>query len=203
MQVNIQIDKSSLSQIESKIKDYPAQSKNAIVAVLNRALTSANTQMKRSVTQKYKISQSNLTGYSKLIKLSKATYSNLDANIAVEGRNLTLYRFATGTKIPKTRAGKTMKQIKRLSTPKVQVIKGKSSNMQKSIHPFIARAKGTLATGGENYQIYARNADGTIRVLRTLSTAHMVNNSVVLSDIQKTVSDTVDKRVLVELDRYL
>lgn len=192
------IDTQNLNSLGKTMKQFPDVAAKSIPAAINRTLSTANTRMQKEITTKYKIKKSDLSGGSKykseksnnLIKVKKATTKDAQGRIDVRGSTLTLARFLQGNRTPVSHKGKTMAQIKRIRFPKVQVKRGTTKRVGGS---FVATAKN--ATG-----LFARNENGKLRMLHTLSVAQMAGNQEVLETTQQSAMADLEKRIEHELD---
>lgn len=198
----ISIDTTKLENLSKVMKKAPPEiAQKALPAAVNRTLTTVSTQMQKEITTRYKIKKSDITGGKKyksessnnLITVKKASSKNPSGQLTVRGSTLTLSRFLQGQKVPISHKGKTMKAIKRLKSPKVQVKRGGVKSVNRA---FIQRAKGT--TG-----IFVRDENNKLRMLRTLSVAQMAGNKEVLKVAEQTAIDTLEKRMVHEIEYRL
>ncbi len=198
----INIDTTKLENLSKVMKKAPPEiTQKALPAAVNRTLTTVNTQMKKEITTRYKIKKSDISGGKKyksessnnLITVKKASSKNPSGQLTVRGSTLTLSRFLQGQKTPVSHKGKTMKAIKRLKSPKVQVKRGGVKSVNRA---FVQRSKG--ATG-----IFVRDQNNKLRMLRTLSVAQMAGNKEVLKIAEQTAIDTLEKRMEHEIEYRL
>lgn len=195
------IDTQNIDNLSKAMKKFPDIAAKSIPAAINRTLSTANTRMQKEITIKYKIKKSDLSGGSKykseksnnLIRVKKATAKDAQGRIDVRGSTLTLGRFLQGNRSPISHKGKTMTQIKRIRFPKVQVKRGSTKQVGGS---FVAVAKN--ATG-----LFARDENGKLRMLHTLSVAQMAGNKEVLETTQQSAMEDLEKRIEHELDYRL
>ena len=135
VRVDAQFDQNELRKLTDALKDIPKECKSGLVSAVNKSVKSTNTAMQKAITQRYNIKKQSLTNgdfesasSSKLITVHQATKSSLNADILIESHRLSfnVKRGMVSPVTPKSYKGKTMKQIKRMSSPKVKVLKGKS-----------------------------------------------------------------------------
>jgi hypothetical protein len=190
--MELSIDTSQLKTLSKAMKEFPTIAKKALPAAINRTVSTVNTKMQKEITTRYKIKKSDLSGGSKykgeksnnLIKVKKASVQDPSGNINIRSGTLTLSRFLQLPKSPVPVKGKTKKAIQKIKPPKVQVKRGGTKPVKGT---FVLKANGT--TG-----IFARDENGKLRMLRTLSAAQMASNKDVMKVVEETAGETLQQR---------
>jgi hypothetical protein len=199
--MEMSINTNGMKSLSKTMKKFPGITEKALPPAINRTLTTVNTKMQKEITMKYRIKKSDLNGGSQyksetsnnLIKIKKASNKDPSGKLTVRGSSLTLSRFLQGNKSPVSHKGKTMKQIKKLKSPKVQVKKGDSKPVKGA---FVQKAKGTVG-------IFQRDQNGKLQMLRTLSVAQMASNKEISNTANKIAKETLEKRLEHEMKRRI
>lgn len=201
--VMVNIDTRDLARLTRKLKIIPGEMPDAILSAINKSLASVNTKMQREITVKYKIKKKDLNGKgnkyksersNNLIKLKKATRTNINANIEVRGSSLTLARFLSKPKKPVKTKGKTAAAIKKIPQPTVQVFQGGRKRLSQDPKTFVAKGR------GKTIGIFKRQPSGALTVLRTLSVAQMASNPDVLKAVQAEAKTIMAKKISEEIN---
>lgn len=191
------MDQASLRKLTEELRAYPKEAKAGIVSAINKSVHSVNVAMKREICKKYNLAQKDLSGggafksaaSNNLIRENKANYANLNASITVRGGMLNPgARFLNTPKQPKSRKGKTMRQIRKIKYPKVMIFRG----AKKTMPAFTARGRG--GTMG----VFMRDGD-TLKMQKTLSVAQMASNE----DVWKRTSETAQKVLAEKVEQEL
>lgn len=212
VRVDAQFDQNELKKLTNALKDMPKECKSGLVSAVNKSVKTTNTAMQKGVTQRYNIKKQSLTNgdfesasSSKLITVHQATKSSLNADILIKSHRLSfnVKRGMVSPITPKSHKGKTMKQIKRMSLPKVKVLKGKSKAFKGG---FIATAVTTNEKGEKKPTtgLFSRDkSSGILKFHRTLSVSHMVRQKQIAEATQKAAKEALTKNVAHEIEYRL
>lgn len=198
--MNIRIDTSEIDKLYKTLNYLPKELPAAVASSLNKTLTSTNSQLQKQISKKYNIEKKDLSGSKKykseksnnLITIKKANYKNMSAYIIVRGPVLTLSRFLVSPKSPVSFKGKTMKQIKKIRRPTVNVVRTKISTIRKKHNAFVAK-------NGEHLAIFERTDNGSINMLRTTSIAQMASDKDIAEVVSKHSETMLSKKIQQEI----
>ncbi len=198
--MNIRIDTSEIDKLYKTLNYLPKELPAAIASSLNKTLTSTNSQLQKQISKKYNIEKKNLSGSKKykseksnnLITIKKANYKNMSAYIIVRGPVLTLSRFLVSPKSPVSFKGKTMRQIKKIRRPTVNVVRDKIATITKKHNAFVAK-------NGEHLAIFERTDNGSISMLRTTSVAQMASDKDIAEEVSKHSETMLSKKIQQEI----
>ena len=199
MAVIIDISTKDLDILAKRFRDSPDTIMFATISALNKSADMVKTALKREIRQLYAITDAELSGKggykgfksNNLITLRKATKGNCSSKIEVRGSTLNLSRFLQSPKMPISHKGLTMKQIKKIKTPSVRVLKGQTKRLA-GTHTFVA------SVNGRNL-IFERDGK-SLKVLRTLSTAQMASNANVSRKVNELAKGIIIKKVEQEIE---
>jgi len=198
--MNIRIDTSEIDKLYKTLNYLPKELPAAIASSLNKTLTSTNSQLQKQISKKYNIEKKDLSSSKKykseksnnLITIKKANYKNMSAYITVRGPVLTLSRFLVSPKSPVSFKGKTMRQIKKIRRPTVNVVRAKISTITKKHNAFVAK-------NGEHLAIFERTDNGSISMLRTTSVAQMAGDKDIAEEVSKHSETMLSKKIQQEI----
>lgn len=174
---NEQIERVNL--LLGNIKNAPNR---AFFNIINRALGTVRSQSGKVIRQTYNIKQSDITANQNM-KIKRATAGDLVGEIEFAGTVIPLKRFKVSPSAPAQRTVSVLKAAggKRLESAYVADL-GKYGV---GVFERLTRRRET------SQQLYGP------------STAHMMGNDDVLSQVEEAAQDTIDKRVEQEINRIL
>lgn len=176
---NEQIERVNL--LLGNIKNAPNR---AFFNIINRALGTVRSQSGKVIRQTYNIKQSDITANQNM-KMKRATAGDLVGEIEFAGTVIPLKRFKVSPSAPAQR------------TVSVSVLKAAGGKRLESA--YVADL-GKYGVGV--FERLTRRRE-TSQQLYGPSTAHMMGNDDVLSQVEEAAQDTIDKRVEQEINRIL
>ncbi len=201
--IECEADTGELRRLQRALERYPSECKKGMISAINKSLQSTNSAMQKAITERYNVQKRALNGgdtfrndsSNNLIRQIKATQSNLGAQIVVRGSRLSLVsaRGMVTPKGPKSHRGKTMRQIKRMASPSVKILK---SGRKRYGHSFVAKGR-----GGVNALFSRDRSTGKLVMQRTLSPANMAKEDSVVSKTQNAATEALSSNVTHEI-RY-
>ena len=183
------VDTKQLKSLAVEFAEFPKKvPKEVLVPALNHTIGKVNTGVKRGVSGRYVIKQSDVQG---AMKINKANGSNPAASIVVRGKPKGLMHFRV-----KPKNVQTAKKKKPVSV----MIKKESGYKQIGIKPaaFVA-----VANGAAN--VFHRKGKNRLPIERlvTLSIPQMAAAKAVLNPVQKMANEHLAERINHELNRKL
>lgn len=163
------------------IKNAPNR---AFFNVINRALGTVRSQSGKEIRQTYNIKQSDITANQNM-KMKRATAGDLVGTIEFAGTVIPLKRFKVTPSAPSQK------------TVSVSVLKSEGGKRLQSA--YVADL-GKYGVGV--FERLTRRRE-TSQQLYGPSTAHMMGNENVLSNVEDAAQETIDKRVEQEINRIL
>lgn len=182
--ISVEFDKRTMEAIEQKLKDAPKEVQKAGVFAINRTIDMAKTKMLKHATEKYTIKRGDLTNS---LKMRKANYSNLNAEISSFGSVIGLDHFKLYPK----------KRPKRYINPLMSSeIKGSKKSLGRNA--FIPYKSGFLGAFKR-----ANNKRLPIKRLMGPSAPQMLGNKEWLPEIEDFMEEKLNERFIHELNRIL
>lgn len=183
----IEVDTKALKRVAVELgevskKDVP----KAVVAALNRTITTVGTDMKKEAVKLYEIKSGDVQ---KTLKLKRASSSNMQASAQSTGKPLGLFHFKVK---PRKRPTKRVKYIK---------VKIKKADGYKDIK---TNPKAFIADHNA-LNVFKRVGKSRLPIKRltSLSIPQMISNPEALAHIQQHAQETLEKRTAHEIEYRL
>lgn len=188
MAINLEVDTSSLKQINKQLSNLKNQIPGATASAINRTLDYTSTRWRKLITQRYSIKTAEVKDSIKKHPASKAL---LVASINVTGHRLSFVHFPFNPKSPGTKRAVKVKIVK----------EGGLKTVGTKHKPFIATT-GAKSEDKTQYNVFKRTTDkrNPIVVLRTLSIPQMASYKVVYDKVQDLAQRKLEERIEHEIN---
>lgn len=172
-------------RIRSLLGNMSKKAPTVISRVINRVVTNVKKNISISVRKRYVVKTGDIK---KTLSSSKATSSKLSAYVKSEGIKIPLYKFRVSPKEPRPK-----------NPPKSFKAKVLKSSSLKPLQGFVAKMK----SGHVSYFERSNKNRLPIKELYGPAIPQMIGQKEVWKNIEKDANETVEKRMVHEINRLL
>ncbi|WP_421663644.1 phage tail protein [Lysinibacillus telephonicus] len=182
MSIRVIVDDAKLREVQERLGEFANKAPNAIANSLNRTMQNVATNITKGVRERYHVKAASVK---ENLKKTKATRSNLTAEVRARGTALPLDRFKVS---PKTVQPNRKKQLK---------IAVKKDGTKEIMGAFIANISGI--------KVFKRDGDKRLPISRLFgpSVPQMAGNEEIVDNVYKKGVVTFETRLNHEVNRIL
>lgn len=183
-----------VDEIEKKLGNLKNKAPTALYRAINRAAQKAKTETKREVSDKYFITQREV---SDTIRLTKASRAKLSAELTSKGGPIALSKFKVSPRkqVSRTKRGKVSPAVYKAGVEKAGGVKPLSGNPK----AFFS----AMGSGHEGVMERVSSRRLPLKQLYGPAVPSMVKNEEVIERIQKEATETLEKRIDAEINNIL